>query len=552
MAFQDLLNQAGSMGRYQILQMAFLLICNVMVTPHAILENFTAAIPGHRCWVHIIDNDTVSDSDSGTLSQDDLLRISIPLDSNLRPDKCHRFVQPQWHLLHLNGTFSNVTEPDTEPCVDGWVYDQSTFLSTTVTEWDLVCGSQVLGSVAKFILMIGILVGGFLGGHLSDSCIIPLKESLSFPQVWEEVNPHMCFTSNGHHWDLCSFGSHLLHLLLTSLPERVIEWTSPKFKALVTILMSCATSFGSIVMAGLAFAFRNWHHLQLVMSVPIFFFLIPTRWMSESARWLIVNNKPQKGLQELRRVACKNGVKNSGDALTMEVVRTTMREELEATQTKTSLGDLFHTPNLRKHVFLLCLLRFSTAISILGFSIHLQHLKSNIFLMQCLYSSVSIPACIAAVFLLNHIGRRISQLFFCFLFGITILATVFVPEEMRTLRVVLITLAGANSVVISSSNIIHSNELLPTVIRARALGVTGTAGSMGAAVAPVLMTLTMYSASLPWIIYGVISILAGFVPLLLPETKNKPLPDSIQDVENEWKGSRHTNEEGAIIKVTPF
>uniref|UniRef100_A0A8C8UQU1 Solute carrier family 22 member 9-like n=1 Tax=Peromyscus maniculatus bairdii TaxID=230844 RepID=A0A8C8UQU1_PERMB len=533
MAFQDLLNQAGSMGRYQILQMAFLLICNVMVTPHAILENFTAAIPGHRCWVHIIDNDTVSDSDSGTLSQDDLLRISIPLDSNLRPDKCHRFVQPQWHLLHLNGTFSNVTEPDTEPCVDGWVYDQSTFLSTTVTEWDLVCGSQVLGSVAKFILMIGILVGGFLGGHLSDrfgrklilTCaLLPM----AITGTCAALAPTFFIYCLLHF--LKGVCVSLIHMNCVLL---MIEWTSPKFKALVTILMSCATSFGSIVMAGLAFAFRNWHHLQLVMSVPIFFFLIPTRWMSESARWLIVNNKPQKGLQELRRVACKNGVKNSGDALTMEV-------------------SIMQTPNYRYDGTLLFVsYRFSTAISILGFSIHLQHLKSNIFLMQCLYSSVSIPACIAAVFLLNHIGRRISQLFFCFLFGITILATVFVPEEMRTLRVVLITLAGANSVVISSSNIIHSNELLPTVIRARALGVTGTAGSMGAAVAPVLMTLTMYSASLPWIIYGVISILAGFVPLLLPETKNKPLPDSIQDVENEVGKLPHPFPDAALRRSGP-
>ncbi|EDL33325.1 mCG140621 [Mus musculus] len=120
MAFQDLLNLVGSHGRFQILQMAFLLICNVITMPHVILENFTAANFG-QCLI-------------GILSQDDLLRISIPLDSNLRPEKCRLFVQPQWHLLHFNGSLSNMAEPDTKPCMDGWVYDRRTFLSTTVTE----------------------------------------------------------------------------------------------------------------------------------------------------------------------------------------------------------------------------------------------------------------------------------------------------------------------------------------------------------------------------------------------------------------------------------
>ncbi|XP_070421468.1 organic anion transporter 7-like isoform X2 [Equus przewalskii] len=444
MAFQDLLDQVGGLGRFQILQIVCLCISSIIVFPHVLLENFTAAVPGHRCWVHILDNDTVSANGTGILSQDTLLRISIPLDSNLRPENCRRFLHPQWQLLHLNGTFPNMSELDTEPCVNGWVYDQSSFSSTTVTEWDLVCEFQSLISVSKFLVMAGMLVGGIIYGHLSD------------------------------------------------------------------------------------------------------------RWLAESARWLIITNKAEEALKKLRKAAHRNGRKNVADTLTLEVLKSATQEELEAAQNKPPVCDLFRTPNLRKRICVLSFMRFTTLIPYFGLNLHVQHLGKNVFLSQVLFGVVTLPSNYVALLALNHLGRRVSQMLFLFLLGISILTTTFVPEEMQTLRVALATLGvGVCSAAITSSAT-HGNELIPTVVRALVLGVIGIAANIGSAVAPLLMILTVYSSHLPWIIYGVCAILSALVVQLLPETRNQPLPDSIQDVENERKGWRKAKQEVISMKVTTF
>ena len=78
--------------------------------------------------------------------------------------------------------------------------------------------------------------------------------------------------------------------------------------------------------------------------------------------------------------------------------------------------------------------------------------------------------------------------------------------------------------------IIMHFPLLP--FRAKASGLNMMASRCGAALAPLLMTVVVYLPTLPWIIYGVCLILAGLLILLLPETRNMPLLDTIQDVEN--------------------
>lgn len=131
MAFSELLQRAGGMGLFQVLQMVTFIPLFTFVPSQMLLDIFSAATPGHRCRVHMLDNG----SDVPThFTPEALLVVSIPLGPNSEPAQCRRFRQPQWQLLEPNATATNWSEAATEPCVDGWIYDLSTFPSTIVAE----------------------------------------------------------------------------------------------------------------------------------------------------------------------------------------------------------------------------------------------------------------------------------------------------------------------------------------------------------------------------------------------------------------------------------
>lgn len=131
MTFAKLLEQVGGMGRFQVINVILLTLPIILLASHNLLQNFTAAIPDHRCRDPV--NDTCGANATESLKCKDFLRASILMDSNWTLQKCHRFTT-KWLSLNSNTTGPQDREETVETCLDGWIYDTTVFTSTIVTE----------------------------------------------------------------------------------------------------------------------------------------------------------------------------------------------------------------------------------------------------------------------------------------------------------------------------------------------------------------------------------------------------------------------------------
>jgi len=97
---------------------------------------------------------------------------------------------------------------------------------------------------------------------------------------------------------------------------------------------------------------------------------------------------------------------------------------------------------------------------------------------------------------------------------------------------------------------LYTAELFPTKVRNLAVGLASTFARIGSISAPYIVDLLgSIHAGIPVVIFGLCSFAAGVTSLMLPETLNRKMPESVAEVERagkQKKGSPEQEEMNAV------
>ncbi|KAI8504686.1 hypothetical protein Bbelb_178040 [Branchiostoma belcheri] len=528
------LEYLGSFGKYQKLKFALLFVMQLPVAFHMFAMSFLGAKVSHHCNLPGL-------QDAGFEPQDPCaLNFSIPLvydeeEEDWVLSECTRYGDVGTYSLgNLSCPYvADWNETDgrkVQKCDQGWWYDRSQYHESIFTEFDLVCDQKAMSYIAQALYMLGVLLGSVGFGQLSD--IIGRKRTLLPCLILQIIfGVAAAFAPN-----LTSFiifrlivGAACLGSFLPAFVS-VTEMVGKEKRTLVGTGCQVSFAFGLIIMALLAYLLRNWRHLQLAISlsnVP----MLPLWWfMIESPRWLQSQGRDAEVEHIIREAARVNGV------VVPESVFTAKRAEPKDTG-KYSVLDLVRTPNMRRRSIFVFFNWLVITMVYYGLGLNTSSLGGNDYINFALAGLVEIPALIPSIYATNYFGRRYPHSATLVLGGLACLFTPYLapPYVAEHLNPLSITLAMIGKFAVTASfNIIYfwTAEMYPTVVRNVAVGTSSMWARVGGVISPFVLLSDTAWGPLPYLIFGVLSITAGAVALLLPETLGVPLPDTLEEGEN--------------------
>ncbi|KRX40102.1 Organic cation transporter 1, partial [Trichinella murrelli] len=541
--FDHILQSVGSFGLYQRLILILLSIPSSLISSWvAFAQIFAAASPQHTCFVprdFVTINMTDEEWKNSTIPFED--DDSTYFHKTVKFSKCKQFdTEIIDHKIIINK--SSIVD-----CKYGWNYNHDIYDTTIVTDMNLVCYRDFWPAFSLMAFNIGGLFGNFFIGHIADRYgrKIALFLMLAVISIFGTAS---AFATDIYTYVALRFFVGSTFPALFSLPFVIgIELSGPQYRIMLNTAFCTFFGLSFCLLCFIASLLRNWKHLLIVTSAPsavylIFWWIIP-----ESPRWLLLKKRYGQASDILvraarfnRRSVCRQDIYEK-----CRQVGAVEQEDQASFGSEPTVLDLFRTPNLRKIAILvtyICgrMFRLVNSTVYNGLIYDVPNMQLNDYANLALSAAVEVPASLITWPMVNNFGRRCSLTSTMLFGGAITLSAIFFANMHPWVEG---GLAAVGKFAISASFTIiyaYASELYPTESRAIGIGWSSVVALLGVITAPYIIYLTSDVRALPLMIMGVLTISGGILALLLPETRNIRLPETIEEAEVLYQTSTAT------------
>ncbi|XP_055346506.1 solute carrier family 22 member 6-A-like [Paramacrobiotus metropolitanus] len=416
-------------------------------------------------------------------------------------------------------------------------FDLSPKITTLVSDWNLICGRLWRVNAATTVYFVGVMTGSIAFGYLADrfgrrNCItacyigyLPLAVTLTFvPYYW-----------------LFLIMRYFLGFFVQGLQSvcfvLLMEYCPPRYREVLGGVQGSLNNFGIIVLSSIAYLAGHWRTIQLCLALLSVVALAKPLVMKESLRWLMVHNRTETAKDTARAILKWNKLPVSPQLMSvLDRISETLQAERRV-QSNYTWVDCFRTPKIRLYTIVQSFLWFTTLFVYYGISFSISNLSGSPYLNAILAAVAELPACAIAVLVMRRFGRKPPLMAYYGLCGVLSTAAGLLSfvggDAVATVRTVVILaarfcLVGSYAVVF-----LFGSELFPTVIRNTAFGVCICCHTAGGVVCPQILLLgQLVHEAVPFLVFGGCCLLSAGLVTTQPETLHRPMPDTIEQVEN--------------------
>ncbi|GFO36513.1 organic cation transporter protein [Plakobranchus ocellatus] len=517
MKFDDILEQqVGEFGPYQ--KRIYVLVCLPAVAAAflSLLPVFILTTPKHRCHIPGLDNDTYAIQSEYHLH---LINISIPWEYDEHDRK--------WERSNCDlYTYGN----------DSKELEESPWMET---DFNMVCDASIYKYHFKMITFFGSFCGAILTGFLSDLYgrkLIFLSSLLAAVVVTliQLVSPFLwIFLGTRFLQGVCGAGVFSVSFVY------VMEIVGPNYRMFAGIFIEIFWCFGLFLLVGTAYLIHYWKYLVATMSVPALFFFFYTWLIPESPRWLMSAGKYEHADKILQKIARSNKRQLPSKLLEM----TSMDENsVEVKAESAKVWRILRHKVLFLRTLIIAFNRFVIDLGYYGISLNVDHLSGNLFINYTLSSAVETAGIVVVLLLISRLGRKPlysgSMVIGALGFLLSTLPTFFGDDKDEEYSVGLVMVGKFGVSAAYAVIYVYCSEIFPTSVRSSAMALMFICGMIGAVVSPYVVEISEsmsdpMRAAFPMLVFGSSSLAAALLSLLLPETKDKNMPDNIDDIANQ-------------------